>query len=457
MTLEKHKKYKSVYREKEVFWGLGIEEETYLQFSKPIQVAAPLLRTEHKPERYSVSYYNSYKSETLKQMEEMFTDTRGFYPLPFFFNGHAFTKMDSYGNHKKTYEKHPKANPDFRGKTFFMCLQEFCPEVFEKSYETTFTFDGDTVEFITQNFYKAKAKNVIKELITYKKKFLEQINIYCKKHRLYSQYGEFVYPPINPGFSVFYTNPSNIAIFNNGTYHINITLPTLLGPKDENGFPSLIDPKLFLEQHKSAIRMFQWIEPLLIATYGSSDPFPNGSKASQRCAVSRYIGIGTYDTHTMPEGKIVTKLRRDIRGSAEPFWWYTVYHETSAYKPLEEIGMDINYKKHFLHGIELRIFDWFPEKELRSVIETLVYAAQASMKHVEIIEPAMSKLWNDLVVGILQEGDSYILDAKYIAIYEYLLSISLLIKRGTVKTVFSSIRKALHKKYQSGRLAKCFL
>jgi len=456
MTLDKHRKYKSIYGEKEVFWGLGIEEETYFQFSKPIQVAAPLLRTAHKPERYSVSYYKSYLPETLERMKLLFTDSSGFYPLPFFFNAHAFTKMDSHGNHVKTYEKHPKSNPAFRGRTLFQELQEFCPDIFKKEYEEFFTFDGDTIEFITQKFYKAKAKPVIKELISQKKRFLDQLNLYCKKAKLYQQYGSFMYPQINPGFTVFYSNPSNLAIFNNGTYHINITLPSLLGPKDSEGIPTLVDSELFRKQHKNCIRIFQWLEPLLVAVYGTPDLFPNGSKASQRCAVSRYTGIGTYNTEEMPEGKIVTKLRGDIRGSSEPFWWYKVYHEKSAYKPLDEIGMDINYKKHFLHGIELRIFDWFSEKNLEEVIRTLVYCAEASLKHKEVLEPAISSVWNDLVVLILKDGGEAIMDAKDIGIYECILGIPLLIKRGSVKGVFSVIRKGLHNKYRYGNLSKMF-
>jgi hypothetical protein len=456
MTLDKHGKYKSIYGEKEVFWGLGIEEETYFQFSKPIQVAAPILRTAQKPERYSVSYYKSYLPETLELLKGMFTDVSGFYPLPFFFNAHAFTKMDSYGKHTKTYDKHPKPNPAFRGKTLFEGLQEFCPEFFQKEHEGSFTFDGDTIEFITQKFYKAKAKAVIKELTTKKKIFLDQLNLYCKKNKVYQQYGSFMYPPINPGFSIFYSNPLNVAIFNNGTYHINITLPSLLGPKDADGMPTLADPGLFRQQHKNCIRIFQWMEPLLIAMYGTADPFSNGTKASQRCAMSRYTGIGTYNTEEMPEGKIVTKKHSEIRGSSEPFWWYKVYHEKSAYKSLDELGMDINYKKHFSHGIELRIFDWFPEKKLQEVIRTLVYCAEASLKHKEVLEPAMSTVWNDLVVRVLREGGEAVMDAKDIGIYDCLLGIPLLIKKGTVRSVFSSMTKLLYKKYKNGGLSKMF-
>ena len=451
----KYKNYKQFYGENEVFWGLGIEEETYLQFAKDIQVAAPILRTARKPERYSVDYYPSYKPEVLESSTK---DLSGFYPLPFFFNSHSFTKVDTSGKHSTTYEKIPKANPAFSGKTFFQELQSSYPELFVQEYEKSFTFDGDSIEFITQKFYKATASMAIKELLTYKSRFLKTVNMFCKGHGLFKQYGgKFRFPPANPGFAVYYSNPANIAIFNNGTYHINITLPSLLGSKDENGFPTLADPELFKKQHKNCIRMFQWIEPLLIAMYGTPDPFPTGSKGSQRCAMSRYIGIGTYDTNLMPEGKVLTKPIAEIRGSEEPFWWYKTYHATSAYTPLTQIGMDINFMKHYLHGIELRIFDWFPEEHLLNVIKMLVYVAEASLLQKDLLEPAMSKLWNHLVVRVLKEGNKCELQAHEIAIFEYLLDIPLLRQNGKISIIYPKIFRSLEKKYGNGKLPKCFL
>jgi hypothetical protein len=56
--LVKHMRYKSMYKQNELYWGLGIEEETYLQFTKPINVASSILTTCHAAERYSVKYYS---------------------------------------------------------------------------------------------------------------------------------------------------------------------------------------------------------------------------------------------------------------------------------------------------------------------------------------------------------------------------------------------------------------
>jgi hypothetical protein len=457
MELEKHRQYKTYYGENEVFWGLGIEEETYLETTKPIHVAAPILRTAHKRERYSVNYYESYKPETLGTIGQLFTDISGFYTLPFFFNAHSLTKMDVKGRHATIYQKQVKPNPAFSGKSYFTSLQEFSPDFFVKEFNKSFTFDGDTVEFISQDFYKANVFKVIKELLKTKGRFLKGLNRFCKEHKIFRQYGTYSYPSKNPGFAVFHSNPTNIAIFNNGTYHINITLPSLLGAKTPEGIPTLLEPENFKKQHKNCIRMLQWMEPLWIAMYGTDDPFPNGSRGSQRCAMSRYIGIGTYDTSKMSEGKIVTIPTKFIRGSAEPFWWYKVYHEKSAYTPLKEVGLDICYKKHYLHGIELRIFDWFPEEKLYDLIRCIVYAAEASLLHNEILEPQLSKVWNDLVVRVLQEGQLCEIRAEEMAIYDYLLGIPLLKQSGKLSILYKKVFKALGKKYGGGYLSKCFL
>lgn len=455
--LEKHRKYKHAYGENETFWGFGIELETYFQFEKPIYVAPLILRTARKPERYSVTYYNSYHPHTLALMDTMFPDSSGCVPLPFFFNGHSFQKCDRRGQHKTTYEKVPKPNPKFSGKTIFQELQEFNPILFMARHEQSFTFDGDTIEFITQDFYKTKVERAIQELISHKQEFLENVNTMFQLRRIFPDRGRLIYPPVNPGFAIFSTNPSNIAIFNNGTYHINITLPAELAKKSPSGMPCLKKPLLFREQHRLCIRLYQWLEPILIAIYGTPDPFANGSRASQRCAMSRYIGIGTYDTHEMPRGKILTAPIETIRGSDKPFWWYKVYHATSAYTTLKEIGMDINYMKHFLHGIEFRIFDWFPESRLQELCELLVYSAEISLIAKDVPEAVMSERWNSIVVRVLRDGQDMKFTIKELGVLESLFRVPLPTSELGVKGVYSALFYGLKKKFAKGYLAKVFL
>lgn len=458
--LEKHKKYKTTYGSNEIFWGLGIELETYFQFEKPIQVAAPILRKCHKPERYSVDYYKSYKALHEKVFHMMFPDSSGCFPLPFFVNGHCLSKMDRHGNHITTYEKSPKPNPKFIGKTLLDEMKEYSL-LFKNDHEVRYVFDGDTVEFMTLNFYKVKATTAIKELLDYKIRFLKEFNSFIKIQGLHKEKGTLVYPPRNPGFAVFYSNPGNVVMFNNGTYHINLTLPSMLGPQNEDGIATLAYPELFRQQHKVCIKMFQWFEPFLIAVYGTPDPLsftsPIFSKGSQRCAVSRYIGIGTYDVEKMPEGKIMTLPIKDVIGSQTDYWWYSTYHKISGYVALEQIGMDINYKKHYNHGIELRFFDWFPENRLQTLITELVYLCELALDRDETGVAALSKTWNLFVIGVLKEGIEFKITDEIAAIYERILGIPLLGVRKTVAEAFEYIFKELKRKYKGGECVKRLL
>lgn len=454
-VLEKHRKYKDKYGENEIFWGFGIEIETYLQFAKPVHVATPLLKTARKPERYSVNYYNSYKPETLAQMDSLFPDASGFAPLPLLLNCHSLTKADRHGQHLTTYEKQPKPNPKFSGRTVFEEMQDFCPRLFIDEHDAGFTFDGDTIEFMSEDFYRATVEDVIEELIVKKKGFLSAFNKFLVDRRVFLDKGPVIYPPRNPAFAIFHTNQRNIGMFNNGTYHVNITLPTQLGKKLPDGSPTMKDQVNFKMQHRACIRVYQWLEPLLVAVYGSADPFQGCSAGSQRGAMSRYIGLGTYDTDAMPEGKILTVPISQLRGSDQPFWWYKVYHATSGYQALEHLGMDINYRKHFLHGIELRIFDWFPEERLQELSELLVYAAEASLLHANVAEPVMNRAWNNLMVGILREGTAYRPSVEEIGYLEFVFRIRL--SGGTVGELYKVLYSRMKKKYGRGTLATCFL
>ena len=459
-VFEKHKKYKKTYGSNELFWGLGIELETYFQFKNPIQVAATILRTCHKAERYSVDYYKNYSASHIDMFATLFPDTSGCFPLPFFMNGHSLSKVDRFGVHATTYEKTPKPNPKFSGKTLLDEMKEFS-QIFKDDHELQYVFDGDTVEFMTLHFYKTKVKNVVKELTEYKTTFLHEFNRFLLFKALHKEKGPLLYPPRNPGFAVFFSNPGNVVMFNNGTYHINITVPSALGPLDQDGTPTLAYPDLFKQQHKLCIKMIQWFEPFLIPLYGTSDPLsaisPLYSKGSQRCALSRYIGIGTYDVDTMPEGKIMTLPIKDVIGNNLDYWWYTAYHQTSGYIPLEQIGMDINYRKHYNHGIELRFFDWFPEDRLQKLITFLVYVCELAMDRNEPSAAVLTKTWNNFVIGVLKEGVDFKITDEIAAFYERIIGICLLGSKMNVTEAFEYIFKELKRKYKNGTIVKCLL
>ena len=130
----------------------------------------------------------------------------------------------------------------------------------------SYIFDGDTIEFVTNNFYKVTIYDAIKELINNKKIFIDKLKNIFNENNIFTEYGEIKISENNYPFVTFMTNLGKYCIFNNMTYHFNFTLPTKL---NKEGY--IENYNLFINQHKNAIKLIQLFEPILIAIYGSGD------------------------------------------------------------------------------------------------------------------------------------------------------------------------------------------
>ncbi len=395
--LPKHRRYKGSYRRFDYYWGLGIEHETYFKTSqkKEIQSFEGIL----KPERYSVNYYSVYKPEPLqKALAEVIKNSGGTLQVPVLANSHSFTHVDLYGAHITTYERVPKPNPQYSGKTFFEWICERSKWMAE-NINLSFVWDGDTVEIITQNFYKATVKDMMAEL----RHTATQLDHEMKrlpKQGILAGYGPLqLVSPINEPWAFHLTNPRNVAMFNNGTLHINVTLPTRLG---WNRQPLCWNS--FVKKHQRLARLIQWLEPMLIAVYGSGDPLAAVSeryaRGSQRVAVSRYIGLGTFDTETMPTGKILQIPRGDLP-------WYDWLYERTDYVQLEKIGLDLNFNKHGAHGLEVRFFDQISYENLEEIMKLLVLVMDCALKFRDVPNPVKNSVWKVSAGQALLEGAAW--------------------------------------------------
>jgi hypothetical protein len=120
-SLLKHLKYKKDYQPDTVYWGLGIENEVYLELSS--KRVNKLFLTNTKRERYSIDYFSNYKNDlTLKKYISLLSD---FVTLPILLNSHTFLNTDHLGNSKTLYTKSNEPNPQFIGKTLIETLQEY--------------------------------------------------------------------------------------------------------------------------------------------------------------------------------------------------------------------------------------------------------------------------------------------------------------------------------------------
>ena len=387
-TAPKHDRYRTAYKRFGFYWGLGVEHETYLMTArtKTFKTFVGAMR----PERYCVSYYDAYKPEILKKaLADVIT--KGSLTVPVLMNCHSLTKCDLNGEHETTYERVPKPTPKFSGKTLFewMCQQS---EWFRTEINKIFMWDGDTVEFMTQRFYRATVGDVIAELEEGEARFVQEL-AKLPTRGILAIYGPLrLASPQNEPFATFVTNPYHVSMFNNGTIHINVTLPTQLGwnrkPLWRNDF---------VEKHRRLARLVQWLEPLWIAVHGSGDPLPCGAAGSQRLAVSRYIGVGTFDTDVMPVGKIL----QIYKASLGPSPWYRT---DTAYESLDVIGLDLNFNKHWAHGLELRFLDQLPMESLRSVMEQVVVLMDLALEGFVVPDPRKAPAWITAASASIYQG-----------------------------------------------------
>ncbi len=407
---DKHNKYNDFYKNNiindKMFWGLGIENESYLMFKKQI-MTEPHIFLNNKRERYSVDYYKNYKKEELLLNLKKITKP---IMLPVYINSYMFQNADINGEHIKNYTKKNDNNIKFNGTTIDSYMRNNSM-IYNKLFEKNMIFDGDTFEFTTSNFYKVTVSDTIKELKTIKKMFIDEINKKLVGNGIFKD--EIIYPEYNHGFVRYLTNMDNLGICNNGTYHINITLPTHIINNN------IVNEEEFKKTHMNAINIIQWIEPLLIALYGTPDIlslYDKYNKGSLRLTLSRYIGIGTYDTTTMIPGKL-------LNNSPQPEYFKNL-HKNSLYIPPETIGYDINYNKFKNHGIEIRIFDYIPENHLEQIMNFIILCCEHSL-HNEISSPINNNEWNKLVTDILRNGCETSISENMIRTYFKLFNIKI--------------------------------
>ena len=465
--IDKHLKYKDKYKSNLVFWGLGIENELYLEFDNKRKVDINFFLKNHSRERYSVDYFSNYNKEYLEEafknyLDNILTDkslsiidSNILLNISQLINSHSFLKTDFNNNPKFLYTKDCEKNSKFNGMTLIEYLIE-TNEYFKNNIGNTWLFDGDVIEFTSNNFYNAKLSNILNEIEIYKNDFIKELNESVKNLYFFKDYGKIKFMEDNYPFAIYLTNNNNISMFNNGTLHYNLTLPTEL---DDNNKIKDIDK--FRYDHSRAIKIIQWMEPFIIAVYGTPDPFskiPNYknkekfSNASQRCAISRYIGIGTYDTDILESGKILTINVEKCDLNKLDYWWYNKYYENNAYTKLNDIGVDINFNKHYNHGIEIRFLDHLSDNEqifksFEFIIYLMDYILETGDKINNFDNPIKNKIWNELIVNILKYGKDYQLKDYERAIYCKIFDFNL--KKYTVEDIYNEIYFNLIIKYNS--------
>ncbi|MBF4483525.1 MULTISPECIES: hypothetical protein [unclassified Flavobacterium] len=410
---------------KKYYWGIGLENETYMQFEESLIVSGEFIQEKIGFEKYSIDYRKCYKPESLAPILKKAFGLNENYKVSRMMNSHSLEKLDINYQHKTlspvrplvdtaTGEMiaQPTENPDYLGKSIMELFLEDQPyniqSMITQRNKTmgSVHFDGDSIEFVTKYFENRTIAESCKELRATKKLFLDKINESSVLK------GKLNFPDYNNGLNMFMTNQENLVLFNNGTYHFHITLPSLT--EDSR----IVDYNEFERTHANAIYLLQWFEPFFIATLGSpdimgviSDTYSLDKKftlGSMRNAMSRYIGVGTYNK-AMPKGKILTYNVDDFRKllkfeKEENIWWRDQIEADMEYEMLSEVGLDFNQEKMYQSGFEFRSFDEFPAEYLNDVLFGIILICEHSLNLPDVQWGHDSKAWNNLVFKTLKMG-----------------------------------------------------
>lgn len=395
------------------YWGIGLENETYLQFEESLTVSGAFIQEKIGCERYSIDYRKCYRSGSLASALETAFDKNKKYKVSRMINSHSLDKLDVNYNHKTlAFTKPLVDNPEYLGKTILEVFLENQPYNIQSMITQknnpmgSVNFDGDSIEFVTKYFENRTVKDSCEELKTTKKLFIDKLNESAVIE------GKLNFPNYNIGLNMFMSNQENLVLFNNGTYHFHLTLPTLT----ENS--RVVDYPGFDTIHSNAIYLLQWFEPFFIATLGSPDIMGAISSkynlnekfalGSMRNAMSRYTGVGTFNK-AMSKGKILTydveEFRKLLKFDKDAtIWWRDQVESALDYELLSDIGLDFNQEKMYQSGFEFRSFDEFPASYLNDVLHAIITICEHSLNLPNVAWGHDSVVWNNLVFKSLKHG-----------------------------------------------------
>lgn len=438
---DKHLRYTTTYDDKQttLFWGLGIENETYLR-RNTLRAAKDFATLRQKRERYSVNYYNNFKEESLQRViQKLKTQEKLTYPI--YINSHTFQSTDPKGEHRTHYDVGSTPNPRFTESIHSILMRE--NEFYRSVYDKSVVFDGDSIEFITQDFHNTTVKKCVGELIEVKRRFQAEVSPF------FERWGDGVqFPDHNYGLVSFLTTKQlNLGVCNNGTVHINMTLPTIL----ENGLIQNKDQ--FAKEHLHVVRCIQMVEPLFIACYGTPDVFslvdPAYSVGSLRISLSRYVSIQTFDTDQPINGKLLLTKKDE-----DPSYWQNQFQD-APYHMNPSIGYDINFNKFKNHGIEIRFFEWFPEEYLESVTNFFVLLAQHALELYKMGSFGLDRTrYQTILLGCVRKGFTYVLIPEECNIILKDLALPFVYEKMTAFALLHYINDILYDRYHDGPIVR---
>jgi hypothetical protein len=88
------------------------------------------------------------------------------------------------------------------------------------------------------------------------------------------------------------------------------------------------------------------------------------------------------------------------------------FYAKTDYVPLADIGLDVNFNKHYNHGVELRIFDQIPLSQVGDICRVMAALGDIALTAVFVRDPRKSAVWQGLAERCLLEGRDMLLSVE---------------------------------------------
>jgi len=258
-----------------------------------------------------------------------------------------------------------------------------------------------------------------------------------------------------------------------GSYHFTLTLP----------FYTLeYDKKSYYEPYKRYINQYQWIEPLIIAMYSTTDMRGIGSekkysRASYRILMSGWGNPGGSDVRKFEDGltrkvniPLYWREGLDFPGKkklekycANPKLKYNdeyvdpdrdLYDMGGDFRtPSGDHGQNWDVRDRLqgnFYGIEMRILDYFPPRHMASLLRFIVFLTENARHMENTMYVYEDKDWIQTMHNAFREGWRAEVPKEYVSKLSKVLGIQFVKKKYMVKTFWKILLDKLYKKNHKG-------
>ena len=120
----------------------------------------------------------------------------------------------------------------------------------------------------------------------------------------------------------------------------------------------------------------------------------------------------------MKTGKLLQDDANLFDVATQEYGWYNEYYKKCAYTKGEKMGYDINFNKHYNHGVEIRFFDHIADDDkIEDVLEDLIYLGDWSLENEIFENPIKNAQWNGLIVKCMKYGKNTQLSFEELELY----------------------------------------